>query len=764
MKTLRLLVRGRVQGVGFRPFLVRLAEESGVSGQARNVPEGVEILVSGPPGALSDFLRELLARRPPLSRIRALSVRALPPQSFSGFAIADSTSGPPSTLVPPDVATCAACLSEVRDPSDRRFGYPFTNCTDCGPRYTVIEALPYDRARTSMREFPMCPDCLREYRNPRSRRFHAEPNACPRCGPGLWICDRRGTRIPVRNLWEFVVRTLREGAIWAIKGLGGFHLVCDAENERVVRLLRRRKRRPTKPFAVMVRDLETAGGIAELSPAETEVLSSPEAPIVLARKARPFPLAEAVAPGLEWVGIMLPYTPLHHLLLSAWPGKALVMTSGNLSEEPLCFENDEALRRLSELADFFLFHDRRIVNPVDDSVVRFCDSRRILIRRARGFVPEPLELPRERTGLLGVGALLKNTFTLTRGGEAFPGPHLGDLEALATLELLRRTLSRYQALLSVEPEVLISDLHPDYLSSRFAEDTASRKGLALLKLQHHAAHAYAALGGRAGGKALALVLDGAGLGADGTIWGGEILFLEGQRYRRVGGISPFPLPGGEAAEREPWRVALALLSGIFGPGEAVRRLRALAPDLPMEAVELVALQTERGLNTPLTSSAGRLFEAAAVLLGLGLRNGYEGELALRLEGLASEIPEEESGGSVSPDTENGRIRGTALIEAVLRDLEAGVPRNLIAFRFHRRLAAALLETVNTWVERLGVREVALSGGCFQNALLLKMVAEGLEARGLEPIFSESVPPNDGGISYGQVVWASLVQAFQGLGP
>ncbi|HFC98161.1 MAG TPA: carbamoyltransferase HypF [Thermosulfurimonas dismutans] len=759
MKSLRILVDGRVQGVGFRPFLVRLARRLALSGEVRNVPEGVEVFITGEEKNLRAFLSALRAEAPPLSRIRRISVRSFP-EAFSGeFKARKSSAGPPATYVSPDVATCPECLSEIFSPEDRRFGYPFTTCTDCGPRYTVIEALPYDRERTSMRDFPQCPDCLREYRDPASRRFHAETNACPVCGPRILILSRDGEKVEAPNPWEFVIRSLREGAIWALKGLGGFHLACDAENESAVRELRARKHRPRKPFAVMVRDLETARDLAELTPEEAAALTSRRAPIVLSRKKKPFPLAESVAPGIYLVGLMLPYTPLHHLLLSLWPGKALIMTSGNLSGEPLCFENREALSRLSGIADFFLLHDRRIVNPLDDSVVRFSGKTRIVLRRARGLAPDPLPLPRKKSGLLGTGAFLKNTFALTRNEEAFLSPHLGDLESVATLSLWKRTLKSYEHLFSVKPRGLVADLHPDYLSTRLAEEMAQSKGLPLFRLQHHAAHAYSALGERAGGRALALVLDGAGLGTDRTIWGGEVLLLEGPCFRRLARLRPFELPGGEAAEREPWRVALALLLKLFVPDEARRILLSRVPELSEEKIRLVEIQLARGLNVPRTSSAGRLFEALAVILGCGSANSYEGELALRLEGLAAEAEEEEGEGYlVEFDPSSGTIPPEAFLTAALRDLKRGVPRELIARRFHLGLARALSRAAAELSRLNGIQEVALSGGCFQNAIFLEIVKRALSARGLKPVFSEEVPPNDGGISYGQVVWGSLKEA------
>jgi len=751
----RILVSGRVQGVGFRPYLARLAKRLALSGEARNVPEGVEIKIFGREENLRSFLHRLRTEAPEVSHIKSLAVRPLTEAPPETFKITQSRAGHPQTYVPPDLATCKACLEEVFTPSDRRYLYPFTNCTDCGPRYTVIKDLPYDRKRTSMQVFPMCPECEREYLDPGSRRFHAEPNACPVCGPKLWITEASGEVLAVEEVWYFVVRTLREGAIWAIKGLGGFHLVCDAENETAVQKLRERKKRPTKPLAVMVRDLERARLVAEVSAVEAEALLSRAAPIVLCRKRLPFPLAEAVAPGINLVGLMLPYTPLHHILFRAWPGLALVMTSGNLSEEPLCYRNEEALERLKALADYFLLHDREIVAPVDDSVVRFAGETRILVRRARGFAPEPLPLPREGPPVLAVGPLLKNTFTLTRKAEALLSPHLGDLEDAGSLALWERTFEHYVKLFGVRPRIVVSDLHPDYLSTRLAEEIAEKEGLLHLRLQHHAAHAYTALGARAGKRALALVLDGAGLGLDGTIWGGEILLLEGERFRRVGSLEPFLLPGGEAAEREPWRVALAFLRDLYGR-EALNYLRGSLRSLPEEKLKTVWFQIEKKLNTPLTTSAGRLFETVAVLLGLGWRNHYEGELALRLETLASRTSEERVKPYVTGfNPDSGIVSGRDLILSVLADLGRGVPRELIALRFHLGLSRALVHTCRELARRFEVREVCLSGGCFQNAVFLEATLEGLIREGLKPVFSEEVPPNDGGVSYGQAVWASL---------
>ncbi len=759
MPAIRLLIVGRVQGVGFRPYLARLACRYGVFGEAFNGPKGVEIYLWGPKEALRNFLYALRKEAPPLTRITSISIRPWKEGVLKEFRIKESKQGSPQTRVPPDIATCKACQNEIFDPKDRRYLYPFTTCTDCGPRYTVIEDLPYDRKSTSMRFFPMCPDCLQEYNTPEARRFHAETNACAICGPRVWICDRQKTRIYVQDLWKFVITTLCKGAIWAIKGLGGFHLVCDAENEEVVKELRHRKKRPTKPFAVMVRNLEAAQRLAEISPQEAEALISPLAPIVLLQKKHPFPLAESVAPGIHLIGLMLPYTPLHHILLRNWPKLALVMTSGNLSDEPLCFENEEAFSRLSEIADFFLLHDRPIVAPVDDSVIRFSGKIQILIRRARGFVPDPLNLPKERSNLLGVGAHLKNTFAISRYKEAFLSPHLGDLESLKSLTLWRNTLKHYQRLFSIKPELVISDLHPDYLSTRLAGEIAISHKIPHLRLQHHAAHAYAALGPKAGKKVLAVVLDGAGLGQDKTIWGGEILLLDNEKFKRVAHLTPFLLPGGEAAEREPWRVALAWLKEFY-ENKAKKFILEFVKNISENILQGVEIQIQRRINTPLTTSAGRLFEGTAVLLGLGIRNHYEGELALRLEALATEAKEDTS--EIYPvnfDPKTGFISSKDLIQSVIFDLKKGLPKELIARKFHLSLSQALVFACDILSRKFEIKEVVLSGGCFQNALLLEDTLKGLYQIGLQPIFSETVPPNDGGLSYGQIVWASLIKNF-----
>ncbi len=750
MSTNGLLIRikGRVQGVGFRPFVFRLATSFGIKGRVRNTSFGVEVEAFGEAEALRNFLKKLIAAPPPLARICSVSVRSLSGLCPDDFEVSSSRDSKGTTLVSPDIATCSDCLRELFDPSDRRYLYPFTNCTNCGPRYTVIEGLPYDRVRTTMKVFEMCPECRREYEDPLNRRFHAEPIACPRCGPRVWIEDRRGERVSVKDVWEFVVKTLLEGAIWAIKGLGGFHLACDAENEEAVKRLRERKRRPAKPFAVMA-SFKKLKQFAEVSEREREALLSPESPIVLLKKKNPFPLAPSVAPGIAFVGVMLPYTPLHHILISLWPKKALVMTSGNVSDSPMCFLNEEA-HELSPLVDFFLLHDRDIVVPVDDSVLRFADETRILVRRARGFAPEPLR-PSVRfekgPRLLAVGPRLKNTFSLFDGQSVVLSPHTGDLEDYKTLKLWKRVLAHYLRLFGDELEAVVCDLHPDYLSTRVAEEISEERKVPLFKVQHHAAHAFSALRGVESSEALAVVLDGAGLGEDGTIWGGEVLEVRRGRWRRVARLEEAVMPGGEMAEVEPWRMALSYL------GEDPDLSKLLFEEVSEEAWAAVSVLVKKGIG-PVTSSAGRLFEAAGVLTGLGIRNSYEGELALRLESVASGFDHRIKSFYDFPvyQKDDALVLGARrLMREFWKDLRKGTPPAEASFRFHLSFVKGFVKAVKLLSERTGLKSVLLSGGCFQNALLLKMFKRELLEVGLVPVFNEEVPPNDGGISYGQIL-------------
>ncbi|NPA48732.1 MAG: carbamoyltransferase HypF, partial [Thermodesulfobacteria bacterium] len=601
---LGLRVRGVVQGVGFRPFVFRLAQRLGLKGYVRNTGEGVYIAIYGPEEDLESFQKGLREEAPPLARIEEIERTPLDDPPPPLFTVLESEKSGRATRIPPDVATCKACLKEIFDPENRRYRYPFTNCTDCGPRFTVIEDLPYDREKTTMRKFEMCPACLAEYTDPLNRRFHAEPNACPACGPQIWVTDPRGEPVETKDPLRFVIKALKEGKIVALKGLGGFHLACDATNQEAVRRLRARKRRPEKPLAVMVPSLKEAERLATLSAREKGILLSRESPILLARQRSPSLLAASVAPGLNVIGLMLPYTPLHHLLLREGNFLALVMTSGNLSGKPLCWQNEQALRELNRLADFFLLHDRDIVVGIDDSVVRVVGERRLFIRRARGYVPSPLPFPGEQK-IWASGSHLKNTFTLTKEGEAQVSQHLGDLEDLAISDFAAVVYRHLSRLLEFEPEALACDLHPGYLSTSLSEKEARRRKIPLVKVQHHVAHA-AAVAGEYGLNPpfLGLILDGLGLGPDQTLWGGELLLITEEGFERLGHLLPVWQPGGDTAARRPWRMFLSYYFASFGPQSLEEALTFLPPSFAEEA-RLVWQMMARKINCPVTTSLGR---------------------------------------------------------------------------------------------------------------------------------------------------------------
>ena len=734
-------VRGVVQGVGFRPFVWRLAERFGVRGAVRNRSGVVEIYAEGDARALDVFCAAIAAEAPPLARVEDVRWTPAEPRGLAGFRVDESLDAPGGDrLVSPDVATCSACLAELFDPADRRYRYPFINCTDCGPRFTIIEALPYDRERTSMREFPMCEYCAREYRDPADRRFHAEPVACPVCGPRLELVDADGRLVPGDPVVE-ASRLLRAGKILALKGLGGFHLACNATEESVVMELRRRKRRPGKPFAVMVATLEAARERFELTPAEEELLASSKAPIVLVRDRRT--LAPSVAPGHRRQGAMLPSTPLHHLLLHE-VGVPLVMTSGNRSDEPICIENAEAVQRLSGIADAFLLHDRRIVSRYDDSVTRVWREAPVVVRRARSFAPAPLELPVEVAPILGAGAELHGAFCLASGRRAFLSQHVGDLESEEAMGAYADALARYRSLFGLEPEAVAHDLHPDFLSTRFAEGA----GLPSIAVQHHHAHVAAVMAEHLlDGSVIGVAFDGFGLGEDGTGWGGEFLVCDWGRAERVAHLRTVRQPGGDAAVLDPWRMALSHAADAGVLDEALR----LLGDEPQ--TEVVLGEIRSGLASPLTSSAGRLFDAVAALGGVCRRSTYEGEPAMLLEQAAE--PGEGRGYPVEASPADGRLvlDTRPIVEGVVRDLLRGVPVPEVAGRFHRTMAEAIVLVCDRVRGSTGLSRVCLSGGVFQNDLLLTDAAVRLERIGLDVFVPREAPAGDGGIALGQVLVA-----------
>jgi hydrogenase maturation protein HypF len=702
----RFVVGGVVQGVGFRPFVLRLARRHGLGGFVLNDGGGVVIEAEGRGDQLDRFAAALVSEAPGLADVRTVGVQPVAPFGQREFSIGTSEETARTALVPPDAATCDDCLRELFDPADRRHRYPFVNCTECGPRFTIVRTVPYDRANTTMSTFPMCSDCRREYHDPADRRFHAEPIACPACGPQL--------SMPL----EHAVALLREGAILAVKGLGGYHLACDARDEDAVARLRSRKRREEKPFALMSAD---PAQLAELEDAERQLLRSRERPVVLVRRRADAPVAPSVAPATPWLGVMLPYTPLHHLLCADF-GQPLVMTSGNRSDEPIAYEDGEARTRLGDIADAFLAHDRPIHRRCEDSVVRAAFP----IRRSRGHAPAALPLPvaSART-ILGVGAELKGTFCLTRGGDAFLSPHLGDLDSEPALRAFGTDLELLREMLGVEPQVVAHDLHPEYRTTKWALEQDAE----LIGVQHHHAHAAACLAEQGEhGPVLALVFDGTGYGTDGTLWGSELLRCDLESFERIAHLDPVPLPGGEAAIREPWRVAAALLT---------------AAQRPVPWGRWAIVRESLKVNAPLSSGMGRLFDAAAALLGVRERVTYEGQAAIELEQLAGETRAEPYGWRLGD--------GSALVAAVHDDLAAGRPRAELAAAFHESIAAAAADAC---AEAVQPRTVVLSGGSFQNLRLLDSTRRRLHGLGFRVLAHRRVPPNDGGISYGQAAIAA----------
>jgi len=773
-------VRGLVQGVGFRPTVWRLARDLGLAGDVCNDGEGVLIRVwpasKAPADVIDRFCSGLRAQCPPLARIDAIERTLLgthPPSQ--GFSIQASSPTEVHTGVVPDAAICADCAREIGDPADRRYRYPFTNCTHCGPRLSIVRAIPYDRANTSMAVFPLCPDCAAEYGDPGDRRFHAQPNACPVCGPRPWLVDHAGQALDPKeqaalDAIALASRLLAEGRILAVKGIGGFHLACDATHSRAVAELRRRKRRFQKPFALMARDLEVVRGYCRLGETEAGVLESPAAPIVLLDREPEGSrhLASEIAPGQGTLGFMLPYSPLHRLLMADWD-TPVVMTSGNLSEEPQCIDNGDALERLRGLADFALLHDRAIVNRVDDSVVRVMEGVPRLLRRARGYAPAPIPMPsgfESAPQVLAFGGELKNTACLLKDGQAILTQHLGDLEDARTAREYRRTLDLYQALFQHRPGVLAVDLHPDYRSTLLGQEGAAREGLPLVSVQHHHAHIAALLADNAwpldGGSVLGIALDGLGYGPDGTLWGGELLIADYRHFRRVAWLRPTPMPGGTRAILEPWRNLLAQIECSLGWESFEGRWRGLEVTrrLSHHPLGVVRAMASRGFNSPLTSSAGRLCDAVAAALGLGGETiAYEGQAAIELEALATTAVGDAGLGypfAVSGSAEWRILDPAPLWPALFDDLEAGTVPAVIAARFHIGLCDALAELAGRIAVEEGVDRIALSGGVFQNRLIFEGLCERLRGIGLKPLTHRQVPANDGGLALGQAAVAAAL--------
>lgn len=749
----RIQVRGTVQGVGFRPFVYALATRFQMTGWVRNTSHGVEIEINGDPDRISDFVTHLRLELPPLAKIDSLESQPVEPNGYTTFRIEASQAVAGDFLpVSPDVATCPDCLRELFDPTDRRYRYPFINCTNCGPRFTIVRDIPYDRPNTTMDAFPMCDDCRAEYENPLDRRFHAQPVACPVCGPKIWM-QADGKRVAEReDALQLARRWLKKGKILAVKGLGGFHLACDATNAAAVDRLRARKLRSDKPFALMAFDLEEIERHCEITPAERTLLESKERPVVLLQRRSESPIVRAVAPNLGTLGFMLPYTPLHTLLLK--PGddapSVLVMTSGNLSEEPIAFRDEDAVERLANLADAFLLHDRPIHMRVDDSVATVVEEQPYLLRRARGYAPQPIRLAHSVRPILATGAELKNTFCLTRQEYAFLSHHIGDLENYETLRSFEEGIEHYERLFRVQPEVIACDLHPDYLATRYARERSGRENLPVIAVQHHHAHLAACLADNDWTRdepVIGLIFDGTGLGTDGAVWGGEVLVGGYTNFQRRFHLKYVPLPGGDQAVRKPARMALAHLwaAGILWE-----------PDLPpVDALcyeERTTLRAvlEHRLNAPPTSSMGRLFDAAAALIGLRPSVTYEAQAAIEMEALVD--PRETHGYEFS--VQGDEIDPAPMWEALLADWRAGEKPTVLTARFHNSVVNLSVQLCRQIRAETGINAVALSGGVWQNLYLLERVLAELRQDRFEVMIHHRVPANDGGLALGQAMIAA----------
>ncbi len=751
-------VSGIVQGVGFRPYVYRLATGRQLSGTIRNTSAGVTIEIQGPAETVQNFVEHLPAEAPPLARITSLAVHDVPCNRDQDFRIVHSHEGEEvHTLISPDVAICPDCLRELFDPKDRRYRYPFINCTNCGPRFTIIRDIPYDRPSTSMAMFPMCQPCLAEYENPLDRRFHAQPNACWECGPRVELWDKSGKRIECRDPIAEAISGLHAGLVVAVKGLGGFHLAVDATNPAAVALLRQRKRRVEKPFAVMVPDLQAAEEICELDVAASTVLQSIQRPIVLLSKKLPPMIPDEVAPFNRYLGLFLPYTPLHYMLLAEGGFKALVMTSGNLSEEPIAIDNCEAVTRLSGLADYFLVHNRDILLRCDDSVVRVAGGVTRHLRRSRGFVPVPVFLKDEQPSVLAVGGELKNTICLTKGKHAFLSQHVGDLENVESYAFFNQAIEHLKRILEIRPEIIAYDLHPDYFSTKWA---LQQSGVKLAGVQHHHAHIASCMTeNHLDDHVIGFALDGTGYGADGHIWGGEVLIAGYKDFERAAHFEYVPMPGGAAGIREPWRMAVSYLVHHFG--REFLKPGFLKSDIPFvrhlnrAKVDTLLRMMEQGVNSPLTSSCGRLFDAVAALIGIRQEINYEAQAAIELE-MTIAPSEDETGYPLELVTDgDGWIIGTrCLFEALLDDLDRNLPAAGIGRRFHNGLVEGFVQLAMLLRKKTALHRVCFSGGTFHNIYLSQRLEARLSQAGFEVFMQKEVPSGDGGLSLGQALVAA----------
>lgn len=771
-RCLHLTIRGVVQGVGFRPFVYRLAKEIGLGGWVNNSTAGVFIEVEGTKQQLETFLWRLKTENPPRSQIQNIEINWRKATGFKTFKILPSTAGKKTAIVLPDLATCPDCLQEIFDPNNRRYRYPFTNCTNCGPRYSIIEGLPYDRAYTTMKAFSICPSCETEYQNPSDRRFHAQPNACAQCGPKIELWDSMG-KIIAQNYHAISVTAaaIRRGKILAVKGLGGFHLIVDAENEKAVNLLRQRKHRPDKPLAMMYPNLELIKKHCQVSKLEEKLLRSPEAPIVILKRRGEWPYSFqenfvnaltincAIAPDNPYLGIMLPYTPLHHLLMAEL-GCAIVATSGNLANEPICIDEHEAIKRLNGIADLFLIHDRPISRPIDDSIARIIMGEETIIRRARGYAPLPISILTSKNShpaILAVGAHLKNTIAIAIDHQIFLSQHIGDLQTPQAIDAFSQVIANFQKLYDFEPEIIACDRHPDYFSSQYAQNSGKK----VIPVQHHYAHVLACMAENAilGETVLGIAWDGSGYGLDGTIWGGEFLLIPaieslnltlGEKpFQRVAHLHPFPLPGGDLAIKEPRRSALGLLYEAFGDQLfSEKQFQPLLAAFSDKELAVLSKMLSNQINTPLTSSMGRLFDGIAAITNLCQIASFEGQAAMQLEFIIDRFLTEKSYPLIF---QNHKIDWRSMLLAILDDVTNKVSVDIISAKFHNTLVDAIISIA----QQVKVEKIVLTGGCFQNKYLTEKAIAKLRTAGFHPYWHHRTPPNDGSIALGQAIAAIL---------
>ena len=748
-----VIIKGIVQGVGFRPFIHKLVQNYNLSGWVLNSNQGVEIEVEGKEEELNNFISDVKKKLPPLARIEKVEVNQLPLMGYKGFSIKKSMVKEEDSfvLVSPDISICEDCLQELFDPHNRRFRYPFINCTNCGPRFTIIKDIPYDRKKTTMNNFKMCSLCQGEYDDIEDRRYHAQPNACADCGPQISLYQNE-IKLEGIDPVEKAVKLLKEGKIGAIKGLGGFHLACDATNNKAVARLRRLKNREAKPFAIMSSDLEKIMQYCKLGEKEKEWLVNRARPIVLLQKKEDSLISPLVAPRNNYLGVMLPYTPLHYLLLKD-NFTALIMTSGNITDQPIIGDNLEALEKLDGIVDFFLSYNRDIFNRCDDSVIKIINNDNMFFRRSRGYVPHPIILDFKLKEVLALGGELKNTISFSKENYIFLSQYLGDLKSVETLEFFKESIRSFKKMFRVKPEIIACDLHPDYLSTQYAEEIKIKKGLEVVKVQHHHAHIVSCMAeNNVKEKVIGVAYDGTGYGDDGNVWGGEFLLCDLKKYSRVGHLKYYPLPGGDKAIVEPWRMAYSYLYSIYGP-----RAKKIDIDfnrrMDYDKLSIIEKMIDKNINSPLTSSCGRLFDAASSLIGIRDEISYEGQAAMELESFCASGIKERYNFCICKEGEEFIIDPQEIFIDIIKDLKEGIDKKVMAAKFHNTVSEFTVDLCGKIRENIGINEIALSGGVFQNKYLTEKVIFSLEDKGFKVYIQRKVPPNDGGISLGQAVVA-----------